>query len=127
SLHYCVAAAARFGPLRPGHFDLDVLEQGEWRTALGRVALKRAPDIDALYPSHYGARVTMVLADGRGVTHHVQDSLGDPERALAPQAVIDKAVHLMRYGGVPAGRADEDVAGGGALVSGGGGGAGCMR
>ena len=109
SLEYGVAAAARFGPLRPEHFDTDALGQDEWRAGLRRVTLRRAPDIDALYPSHYGARVTMVLADGRSMTHHVQDSLGDPERPLSPPAVIDKAIHLMRYGGVADARIDEAV------------------
>ena len=73
------------------------------------MALKRAPDIDALYPAHYGSRVSMKLADGRTVAHHEQDSLGDPERELSPLAVIDKAINLMRYGGVPEPRATEVV------------------
>jgi 2-methylcitrate dehydratase PrpD len=109
SLQYCVAAAAQFGALRPAHFDPGCLERSDLRTALRRVALQQAPDIDALYPAHYGARVAMTLADGRTVTHHVQDSLGDPERALTPQAVIDKAINLMRYGGVPEARASQVV------------------
>jgi 2-methylcitrate dehydratase PrpD len=105
SLQYAVAAAARFGPLRPGHFDPACVATPELQAAASRVALERAADLDALYPAHYGARVSMTLADGRVVSHHEQDSLGDPERALSADAVIGKAVELMRYGGVAAVRA----------------------
>ena len=104
-----MAAASEFGALRPGHFDQGCLAKSELRTALRRVALKEAPDIDALYPAHYGARVSMTLADGRSVAHQVRDSLGDPERALSPRAVIEKAMSLMHYGGVPDARARQVV------------------
>jgi 2-methylcitrate dehydratase PrpD len=109
SLQYCVAAAAQFGRLEPEHFDPHCVEQSELRAASRRVALQQAPDIDAQYPAHYGARVSMVLDDGRTVSHHVRDSLGDPERPLSPQAVIDKAEKLMHYGGVPRARLSQVV------------------
>lgn len=105
SLQYCVAAAAEFGHLRPGHFDAACFDREDLRDTARCVALKPAPDIDAHYPDHYGARVTMTLADGRTVSHQVSDSLGDPEQALSPQAVFDKARDLMAYGGVPEARA----------------------
>lgn len=106
SLQYCVAAAARFGRLAPHHFDEGQFEQPDLRADAARVAVASAPDIDACYPAHYGARVRMVLADGRTVMHSVQDSLGDPERPLDTAAVFEKAVNLMRYGGVDIARAD---------------------
>ncbi|MDB6002065.1 MAG: hypothetical protein JWP52_3764 [Rhizobacter sp.] len=107
SLQYCVAAAADLGPLAPEHFDPAFVGRESLQAAAQRVVLKPARDIDALYPDHYGARVTLTLPDGRIVVHQVRDSLGDPERALSPQAVFDKARNLMAYGGVPQGRADE--------------------
>jgi len=109
SLQYAVAAAAAFGPLEPRHFDPPCVRAPELLEAVGRVRLQQAPDIDALYPAHFGARVSMTLADGRVVMHQERDSLGDPERALSAPAVIDKAIQLMRYGNVPAARANAVV------------------
>ncbi|MBU1444019.1 MAG: MmgE/PrpD family protein [Gammaproteobacteria bacterium] len=106
SLQYCVAAAARFGPLAPHHFDAEQFADPTLQADAARVAIAAAPDIDARYSAHYGARVRMVLADGRTVSHEVQDSLGDPERPLSTEAVFDKATQLMRYGGVAPERAE---------------------
>lgn len=103
SLQYCVAAAARFGALRPEHFDPIHLRDPELLGAAARVRLQPAPDLDRNYPAHYGARVTL---DGTGGTtrHAVTDSLGDPERPMSESAILDKAQALMAYGGVAASR-----------------------
>lgn len=118
SLQYCVAAAAIFGPLRPEHFDETNVGRADLGTRLRRVTLKPAPDLDAIYPDHYGARVTLRLADGRTVMHQVRDALGDPERALSVEAVFDKTRKLMAYGGVADGRAREVVDAASSLLEG---------
>lgn len=105
SLQYCAAAAAEFGPLRPENFDASCFEREDLRANASRVSLKQASDIEARYPNHYGARVTLRLVDGRTCSHEVRDSLGDPERALGESAVIEKARTLMNYGGVRQARA----------------------
>jgi len=107
SLQYCVAAAAAFGPLKPTHFDASAFTDPGLREASGKVALMAAPDIDARYPDHYGARVHFILEDGRELVHEVRDSFGDPERPLSPDAVFDKARDLMAYGGVAPARSGE--------------------
>jgi hypothetical protein len=53
------------------------------------------------YPTHFGARLSVVLPDGRECAHAVTDARGDPELALPPQALFDKAAALMAYGEVP--------------------------
>lgn len=107
SLQYCVAAAALFGPLRPEHFDEAQFTRPDLLAAAARVRLQPAPDLDATYPDHYGARVTLQLADGTRRTHAVADSLGDPERPMDEAAVLAKARALMDYGGVALARSDE--------------------
>jgi 2-methylcitrate dehydratase PrpD len=105
SLEYCVAATAKFAGLQPQHFDGDVLAREDLQARALRVGVAVAPDIDARYPRHYGARVRMRLSDGREVVHEERDSLGDPERALSASQVFDKARSLMAYGGVAPARA----------------------
>lgn len=100
SLQYAVVAAAEFGALRPEHFDAASFARADLRERMQRVRVQVAPDITQRYPSHYGARVRMTLSDARAACHEVRDSLGDPERALSPEAVVDKARKLMAYGGV---------------------------
>jgi 2-methylcitrate dehydratase PrpD len=109
SLQYCVAAAAGLGPLSPEHFDEPVVGRQDLQERGRRVTLEVARDIDARYPEHYGARVTIRLGDGRSMTHEVCDSLGDPERMLTVEDIVDKAGALMAYGGVPNSRAREAI------------------
>lgn len=106
SLQYAVAAAACFGPLRPEHFDDAEFTRPELRAAAARVRLRVAPDLEAAYPAHYGARVTLQRADGTRHCHTVVDALGDPERALDDSALLAKAASLMDYGGVTPQRRD---------------------
>jgi 2-methylcitrate dehydratase PrpD len=107
SLQFCVAAAALFGPLRPEHFDDDALRRPELLEAAARVRLRPSPEHDRAYPDHYGARVTLTLADGTPCAHAVRDALGDPERPLETGAVFDKARALMEFGGVAPARLRE--------------------
>ena len=100
SLQYVVVATAEFGVLRPEHFDEACFARDDLRSRMARVSVRAASDITQRYPAHYGARVTMTLADGKLVNHEVQDSLGDPERALSESAILQKARNLMTYGGV---------------------------
>jgi 2-methylcitrate dehydratase PrpD len=116
SLQYCVAAAALFGPMQPAHFDEAQFTRADLRAAAARVRLRSAPDLDAAYPNHYGARVTLDMADGSSSTHAVADSLGDPERPMGEDAVLAKARTLMDYGGVAPRRRDEALAAAEALL-----------
>ena len=100
SLQYAVVAAAEFGALQPTHFDEESFSRADLREHMQRVTVQAAADITARYPAHYGARVALTLPGGRTLRHEVQDSLGDPERALSPAAVLEKASGLMAYGGV---------------------------
>lgn len=106
SLQYCVAAAAELGPLAPEHFDAAFVDRPDLRRAAQSVSIGVDRDIEGAYPRHYGARVVLQLADGREISHHVADALGDPERPLDAAAVLGKAAQLMAYGRVPEARTD---------------------
>jgi 2-methylcitrate dehydratase PrpD len=92
--------------LRPEHFDQAQIENPQLREAAARVRLVPAPDLDAAYPAHYGARVTLHAAAGERRVHEVRDSFGDPERPMDDAALMAKARALMDYGGVAPGRRD---------------------
>jgi 2-methylcitrate dehydratase PrpD len=109
-LQYCVAAVAALGAPRPEHFDEACFRRPDLAESAARVTVAADPALTAAYPDHYGARVSLRLADGRTVSHGVRDSLGDPERPLAPDAVFDKARMLMAYGRVPEDRAAQALA-----------------
>jgi len=104
SLQYAVAAAAHWGRLVPEHFDLERLRDPGLQAAAARVQLVIDQALDQAYPAHYGARVTLRLADGSQHTEQVTDSLGDPERPMSSDALVGKACELMRYGGVATAR-----------------------
>ena len=104
SLQYCVAAAAALGPLRPQFFDEDFVRRADLMEAAQRVSVEASDTFSAVYPEHYGARVTLMLEDGRELSQAVRDSSGDPERPLHPDAVLEKARELMAYGGVDTAR-----------------------
>jgi 2-methylcitrate dehydratase PrpD len=116
SLQYCVAAAARWGRLLPGHFDEPHFAAPEMRATAARSSLHVDPDLDKAYPAHFGARVTMTLADGSVHTASVVDSMGDPELPMSSDELLEKARELMRYGGVTSRRSDAVLDGARALL-----------
>lgn len=105
SLQYCVAAALLVGPLQPTHFEDAARAAARVLESMRRVRVRASPGHDAAYPSHYGARVTLVLEDGSRRTHAVDDALGDPERPMDLGDLVSKAETLMAYGGVAPARA----------------------
>lgn len=100
SLQYAVAAAARWGPLLPEHFDAKAWGDPTMQAAAARVQLRIGAALSDAYPAHYGARVTLRFADGSTQSAQVTDSLGDPERPMSEEQILTKARNLMDYGGV---------------------------
>src|SRR5690606_12099419 len=60
------------------------------------------PGLSAAYPSHFGSRMMVILADGSRLTELVPDALGDKENPLSEDAIMAKSVDLMDAAGVPA-------------------------
>lgn len=58
------------------------------------------PRATARFPAHFGATVTLQLADGREVGSTVTDAWGDPEWPLTPAEIRAKALRLVAAGGL---------------------------
>ncbi len=102
SIQHSVAVVAERGVPRLADFEPDAIEA--LADVRSRVIVSEAPDITARYPEHYGARVT---CDGESV--ELVDTLGDPERPLTKDGIIDKARALIAWGGLPEKEADRAI------------------
>ncbi len=72
--------------------------------ARSRVTVSEASEITARYPEHYGARITC-----GGESVKLVDTLGDPERPLSKEGIIEKARALIAWGGLPGKEADRAI------------------
>lgn len=102
SLQHALAVVAERGIPKLADFELDAI--AALADARARVTVSEASDITTRYPEHYGARV---ICGGDSV--ELVDTLGDPERPLSKEGIIDKARALMVWGGLPPKEADRAV------------------
>lgn len=103
SLQHCIAVA-----LAEGHVDFESFSAGmrDRLAALRQcVSAVAAEPFRALYPHHWGARITVTTQDGLSLSVERRDCKGDPGAALSRDAMIEKALMLMRYGRFPEPRA----------------------
>ncbi|MFZ4690114.1 MAG: MmgE/PrpD family protein [Polymorphobacter sp.] len=103
SLQHAVAVVAATGTPRLADFEPAALPGLTARRA--RVTVRRAADLDAAYPGHFGARVT---AGGQTVT--MADALGDPERPVGRSELVAKLAALVAWGGLDAAQAETAAA-----------------
>jgi 2-methylcitrate dehydratase PrpD len=90
SVPYCVAVAAldrevgqaQFAPARVGRRDVQDL--------LARTEVIAVPELTALYPAKFPARVTIALKDGRKLTAMRQFPKGDPQEPLKADEIEAK-------------------------------------
>lgn len=105
SLQHALASILAHGRPQLAHYtaescgDDDVVQ---WRS---RIHLAEDTDCSQRFPAHYGAAVTLQLADGRQVRSARVDAWGDPECPMSADDVIAKAMALAQWGGVSAGLA----------------------
>ncbi|WP_417613945.1 MmgE/PrpD family protein [Parasphingorhabdus sp.] len=102
SIQHSVAVVAERGVPQLADFEPEAI--AALADARSRVTVSEASHITALYPEHYGARVTC----GRESVE-LLNTLGDPERPLAKDGIIDKAKALISWGGLPEKEADRAV------------------
>jgi len=94
SLQHAVAIVVERGVPELADFEPDAI--AAMADARARVTVSKAADITERYPEHYGARISC------GDSHvELVDTLGDPERPLSDDGVIEKAVALIAWGGLP--------------------------
>jgi len=102
SIQHAVAVVVEKGVPELADFEPDAI--AAFAGARNRVTVREAADITARYPEHYGARITCGEQ-----TVELVDTLGDPERPLSKEGIIDKAKALIAWGGLPEKEADRAI------------------
>ena len=102
SIQHAVALVARKGAPELADFEPDAI--AALTDARSRITISEASDITDRYPEHYGARITCA-----GETVELADTLGDPERPLSKEGIIEKARSLIAWGGLPEAEADRAI------------------
>lgn len=102
SLQHAVAIVAARGVPTLADFEPDAIAALAAQRA--RITVREDPAITARYPDHFGATVTS------GTDHETLiDTLGDPERPLSRDGVIEKARALFAWGGLDPAQAERGV------------------
>lgn len=94
SLHYMVATALVHGSVRLAAFEPERVHNQATRALMARTTKALDPEVDAAFPGRRGARVEVLLRDGRRFVHHQTDRRGDPELPLSDQDLDDKFLEL---------------------------------
>ncbi|MEO9599455.1 MmgE/PrpD family protein [Parasphingorhabdus sp.] len=102
SIQHAVAIVATKGVPQLADFEPDAI--AALTEARSRITVAEASDITDRYPEHYGARIACA-----GETVALVDTLGDPERPLSKDGIIDKARSLIAWGGLSEKEADRAV------------------
>ncbi len=100
SLQHCVATALHDGAVTLTSFD-DAARVKARRLASG-IAVKVMEPYASAYPRDWGSAVEIVMTDGTVHREERTCAKGDPEAALTPPEVVEKAIGLMEFGGVAA-------------------------
>lgn len=119
SLQHCAAVVLLDGPPPLEAFEPTALTRADVAALRAKVRLEVAEPFAGAYPAHYGAGISVRLADGQEHSAEAPDALGDPDNPISPAAVQDKARMLMRAAGLAADRIAAIIAAVDALPSGG--------
>lgn len=101
SLQHAVAAIACLGRPELAHYLSEAIDDPVVRAMRARVTVREDAEASARFPEHYGAAVTVTLADGRRLHAGRVDAWGDPECPMPDAAIASKALALAQWGGVP--------------------------
>ena len=94
SLHYMVATALVHGSVRLAAFEPQRLNDAATRALMKRTTAALDPEVDAAFPGRRGARVQVMLRDGRRLAHLQTDRKGDPELPLSDADLEGKLMEL---------------------------------
>ena len=100
SLQHAVAAIACLGRPELAHYLPEAIDDPVLRAMRARVTVREEVAASARFPEHYGASVTVELADGRRLHASRVDAWGDPECPMPDAAIASKALALAHWGGV---------------------------
>lgn len=100
SLQHSAAVSLLYGPPALEHFEPASIDDPHVTELRGKITVIECNDCTAAYPSHFGSRVSVTLADGATHAHTINDALGDPENPLQLGQLRDKCISLLRYSGL---------------------------
>lgn len=100
SIQHALAAVLCHGQPRLEHYGEAALADHALAARRGCVTVRADAAMSARFPGSYGARVEVLLQDGRRLAHEVSDTFGDPSNPLSPAQVLAKAATLMTTGGI---------------------------
>ncbi len=109
SLQHASAVVLTRGRPALADFELPGADTAELASLRAKVRLIEDPDLTLAYPARFGARMRVELNDGQIFEHQFSDALGDPERPLDREALIEKAQTLLVHSGRDAARAQRMV------------------
>jgi len=98
SLYHCVSFALQNGEVRLDSFSEAARRQTRELREL--TILHVAEPFASRYPLSWGSGVRVTTEDGNVITATRKDCKGDPELALDESEMRNKAINLMRYGGL---------------------------
>ena len=90
SVPYCVAVAALDGQVGQAQFAPDRVARRDVQDLLAHTDIVSVPELTALYPEKFPARVTVTLKDGRKLTATRFFPKGDPQEPLSPTEIEAK-------------------------------------
>lgn len=105
SLQHALASILVHGRPQLAHYTAEACSDAElapWRV---RISLHEDAACSQRFPTHYGASVQVLLADGRQLQAERIDAWGDPECPMSAEDVLAKALALAQWGRVSAGLA----------------------
>ncbi|MEM1509993.1 MAG: MmgE/PrpD family protein [Sulfolobales archaeon] len=94
SIPYCVAIALAEGQVSPGAFTENKIRDSNILTLARKVRVVLDPELDRLVPAERGARVKLVLKDGRSVETLVRNPYGEPETSPTNNDIKNKFISL---------------------------------
>jgi 2-methylcitrate dehydratase PrpD len=78
SIPYCVAAALIGDPRDPARFQAEAINDPVARQLARRVNIVIDPEVEAVYPAKFGARVKLTVANGTSAERTVLECHGTP-------------------------------------------------
>jgi 2-methylcitrate dehydratase PrpD len=97
SVPYCIAVAAVDGRLGQAQFAPSRIRERVVQDVLARTDVVADPELTALYPDKFPARVTITLTDGRKLQETRHFPKGDPQDPLTPAEIEDKFVQNLAF------------------------------
>jgi len=96
NLPFCMASALRFGHADVADFSAERIGNPEMAQMMQKIKIQSDPELSAMYPRKWPARVVIVKRSGERLTGSSTYPKGDPENPLSESEVVGKFKSLTR-------------------------------